>query len=144
MRLADARPGPRPDALTLPQPPAFSEHVEVTATRVPMEAIDDTGSVSVERLRLDAGLRLNVTAERRAPESGLEWPPTADPGRPVAGRPCRMPLSARPSCPCAPPGGVSVTHRAFVVRNLDAGYTAFDVRPGQGLYLAAGERVPVW
>jgi predicted metalloendopeptidase len=30
------------------------------------------------------------------------------------------------------------------VRNLDAWYRAFDVRPGQRLYLAPKERVKVW
>lgn len=31
-----------------------------------------------------------------------------------------------------------------VVRNLDAWYTAFDVKPGQALYLAPSERVRIW
>lgn len=31
-----------------------------------------------------------------------------------------------------------------VVRNLDAWYTAFEVTPGQALYLAPAERVRVW
>jgi predicted metalloendopeptidase len=35
-------------------------------------------------------------------------------------------------------------YRASTVRNLDAWYMAFDVKPGEALYLAAGERVPVW
>jgi putative endopeptidase len=35
-------------------------------------------------------------------------------------------------------------YRASTVRNLDAWYRAFDVRPGQALYLAPGERVRVW
>jgi len=30
------------------------------------------------------------------------------------------------------------------VRNFDAWYEAFDVKPGQRLYLAPGERVRVW
>jgi endothelin-converting enzyme/putative endopeptidase len=30
------------------------------------------------------------------------------------------------------------------VRNLDAWYKAFDVQPGQKLYLAPDERVRVW
>jgi len=30
------------------------------------------------------------------------------------------------------------------VRNLDAWYKAFDVQPGQKLYLAPEERVRVW
>jgi putative endopeptidase len=30
------------------------------------------------------------------------------------------------------------------VRNLDAWYDAFDVKPGQALYLAPPERVRVW
>jgi len=34
--------------------------------------------------------------------------------------------------------------RAVTVRNLDAWYDAFAVRPGQKLYLAPGERVRVW
>lgn len=34
--------------------------------------------------------------------------------------------------------------RAAEVRNLDAWYSAFDVRPGQRMYLAPDERVKVW
>ncbi|MCL7715311.1 M13 family metallopeptidase [Stenotrophomonas mori] len=34
--------------------------------------------------------------------------------------------------------------RALTVRNLDAWYPAFDVEPGQALYLAPEERVKVW
>jgi len=34
--------------------------------------------------------------------------------------------------------------RADTVRNLDPWYAAFDVKPGQKLYLAPGERVRVW
>jgi putative endopeptidase len=30
------------------------------------------------------------------------------------------------------------------VRNLDAWYRAFDVKPGARLYLAPTDRVPVW
>ncbi len=35
-------------------------------------------------------------------------------------------------------------YRADTVRNLDAWYDAFDVRPGQRLYLAPEARVRVW
>jgi putative endopeptidase len=35
-------------------------------------------------------------------------------------------------------------YRADTVRNLDAWYDAFDVKPGQALYLAPAERVRVW
>jgi putative endopeptidase len=35
-------------------------------------------------------------------------------------------------------------YRADTVRNLDAWYDAFDVKPGQALYLAPPERVRVW
>ena len=35
-------------------------------------------------------------------------------------------------------------YRIATVRNLDAWYDAFDVRPGDRLYLAPGERVRVW
>lgn len=35
-------------------------------------------------------------------------------------------------------------YRAATVRNLDAWYTAFDVRPGQALYLAPSARVRIW
>ena len=35
-------------------------------------------------------------------------------------------------------------YRAATVRNLDAWYPAFDVKPGQRLYLAADDRVKVW
>ncbi|MFL6708624.1 MAG: M13 family metallopeptidase [Massilia sp.] len=35
-------------------------------------------------------------------------------------------------------------YRAATARNLDAWYPAFDVKPGQGLYLAPADRVRVW
>jgi predicted metalloendopeptidase len=35
-------------------------------------------------------------------------------------------------------------YRALTVRNLDAWYDAFDVKPGQALYLAPEQRVRVW
>ena len=35
-------------------------------------------------------------------------------------------------------------YRAATVRNLDAWYDAFGVRPGQGMYLAPGDRVEIW
>jgi putative endopeptidase len=31
-----------------------------------------------------------------------------------------------------------------VVRNMDAWYSAFDVQPGEALYLAPDERVRIW
>ena len=34
--------------------------------------------------------------------------------------------------------------RAYTVRNQDPWYAAFDVKPGQGLYLAPAERVRIW
>ena len=35
-------------------------------------------------------------------------------------------------------------YRAYVVRNLDAWYNAFGVKPGEKYYLAPAERVKVW
>jgi putative endopeptidase len=35
-------------------------------------------------------------------------------------------------------------YRADTVRNLDAWYQAFEVKPGEKLYLTPAERVPVW
>lgn len=35
-------------------------------------------------------------------------------------------------------------YRAATVRNIDAWYSAFDVKPGEQLYLAPGERVRIW
>jgi putative endopeptidase len=35
-------------------------------------------------------------------------------------------------------------YRASTVRNLDAWYRVFDVKPGQGLYLAPADRVRIW
>ena len=35
-------------------------------------------------------------------------------------------------------------YRVFTVRNLDAWYDAFDVRPGQRLFLEPGDRVRIW
>ena len=34
--------------------------------------------------------------------------------------------------------------RLLVVRNLDAWYAAFDVKPGQKLYLPPEERITIW
>ncbi|HEY3354850.1 MAG TPA: M13 family metallopeptidase [Polyangia bacterium] len=41
-------------------------------------------------------------------------------------------------------GHAPAEYRADTVRNLDAWYAAFTVRPGQALYLAPAERVQVW
>jgi predicted metalloendopeptidase len=41
-------------------------------------------------------------------------------------------------------GHAPENYRIATVRNLDAWYEAFDVRPGQKLYLAPGARVRVW
>ena len=41
-------------------------------------------------------------------------------------------------------GHAPAEYRADCVRNLDAWYAAFDVKPGQKLWLAPGERVQVW
>ena len=41
-------------------------------------------------------------------------------------------------------GHAPAPYRALTVRNLDAWYTAFDVKPGEALYLAPAERVKVW
>ena len=35
-------------------------------------------------------------------------------------------------------------YRADTVRNLDAWYEAFEVKPGMGLYLSPEQRVRVW
>ena len=35
-------------------------------------------------------------------------------------------------------------YRTFTVRNIDAWYDAFDVQPGQAMYLAPQDRVRVW
>ena len=35
-------------------------------------------------------------------------------------------------------------YRALTVRNIDAWYTAFNVKPGDKLYLAPEQRVKVW
>ena len=41
-------------------------------------------------------------------------------------------------------GHAPARHRTATVRNIDAWYQAFDVQPGQSLYLAPDERVRVW
>ena len=41
-------------------------------------------------------------------------------------------------------GHAPAEYRTFTVRNLDAWYEAFQVKPGQGLYLAPADRVKVW
>ncbi len=35
-------------------------------------------------------------------------------------------------------------YRADTVRNMDAWYAAFEVKPGQALYLATPDRVKIW
>jgi putative endopeptidase len=41
-------------------------------------------------------------------------------------------------------GHAPYEYRASTVRNIDAWYAAFDVKPGEKLYLAPGDRVKVW
>ena len=41
-------------------------------------------------------------------------------------------------------GHAPAEYRGDTVRNLDAWYPAFDVKPGQKLYLAPKDRVQVW
>lgn len=41
-------------------------------------------------------------------------------------------------------GHAPASYRTATVRNIDAWYTAFNVQPGQALYLAPAERVRVW
>ena len=41
-------------------------------------------------------------------------------------------------------GHAPARYRALAVRNLDPWYAAFDVQPGQALYLAPEARVKVW
>jgi putative endopeptidase len=41
-------------------------------------------------------------------------------------------------------GHAPAQYRALTVRNLDAWYAAFDVKPGEKLYLAPADRVKVW
>lgn len=41
-------------------------------------------------------------------------------------------------------GHAPAQYRTYTVRNLDAWYKAFDVQPGQALYLAPQERVRIW
>ena len=41
-------------------------------------------------------------------------------------------------------GHAPAQYRTYIVRNMDAWYKAFDVKPGQELYLAPQERVKIW
>jgi predicted metalloendopeptidase len=41
-------------------------------------------------------------------------------------------------------GHAPAQYRTYIVRNLDAWYKAFDVKPGQSLYLTPQERVKIW
>ena len=41
-------------------------------------------------------------------------------------------------------GHAPAEYRTAIVRNLEPWYKAFDVKPGQALYLAPAERVKVW
>ncbi len=41
-------------------------------------------------------------------------------------------------------GHAPAEYRASTVRNIDAWYRAFDVKPGDGLYLAPADRVRIW
>jgi len=41
-------------------------------------------------------------------------------------------------------GHAPAEYRADTVRNIDAWYDAFNVKPGQALYLPAADRVRMW
>jgi predicted metalloendopeptidase len=41
-------------------------------------------------------------------------------------------------------GHAPAQYRTYIVRNLDAWYKAYDVKPGQSLYLAPQDRVKIW
>jgi len=41
-------------------------------------------------------------------------------------------------------GHTPAQFRTYTVRNLDAWYEAFQVKPGQKLFLEPGERVRIW
>ena len=41
-------------------------------------------------------------------------------------------------------GHAPAEYRADAVRDIDAWYEAFDVKPGQALYLSPGDRVRLW
>ena len=41
-------------------------------------------------------------------------------------------------------GHAPAEYRADTVRNLDAWYPAFNVQPGQKLYLTPAQRAPIW
>ena len=60
-----------------------------------------------------------------------------EPGRPRCAR-------RRCASAIATDGHAPGQFRALTVRNLDAWYTAFNVQPGQKLYLAPEKRVKVW
>ena len=55
-----------------------------------------------------------------------------------------LPVAVRLPCTTIVDGHAPAEYRADTVRNLDAWYTAFDVKPGQALYLVPEDRVRVW
>jgi putative endopeptidase len=57
---------------------------------------------------------------------------------------CRKTREARLRQQVIGDGHSPAKYRAFTVRNLDAWYKAFDVQPGQAMYLAPEDRVRVW
>ena len=57
---------------------------------------------------------------------------------------CRKAREAKERQQIIGDGHAPSKYRAFTVRNLDAWYQAFDVQPGQAMYLAPQERVRVW
>ena len=57
---------------------------------------------------------------------------------------CRKTREARLRQQIIGDGHAPSKYRAFTVRNIDAWYQAFDVQPGQAMYLAPEERVRVW
>ena len=57
---------------------------------------------------------------------------------------CRKTREARLRQQIIGDGHAPSKYRAFTVRNIDAWYEAFDVQPGDAMYLAPAQRVRVW
>ena len=127
---------PLADQFSAYQPlPGLSINGKLTLT----ENIADLGGLAAafDAYRKTLGSRVTDRGLRASHRTGSSSSPTR---RPSGGRSARTPCASRwPPTTTRPR-----TYRADTVRNLDAWYDAFDVRPGQRLYLEPSARVRIW